>query len=246
MDSEGSSPRPTLEQVSTPTPAPTLTPTTINKDQIQSMIDASSQALLGSLMQLVNGQRQADSSHRGTDNNKKDEVGNEDDDDGNDFSLLSDDDDEEGPPVDEKVAQFIDHKLSIPVPKERLEDKCKKSKRPQNIRFCKEVKVNRSIFEKLSIPVKKRDGSLRKIQGMVTKGLNHVVRVADSLFKKGKQSTTERTLSDEEMSTLHNEIFEGLGLLCQVSRQLNVKRVSLLLSCLSAYLVSYNIAVKAS
>lgn len=140
--------------------------------------------------------------------------------------LTSGDEDEVTEEINDQIAKFIDTKLSQSYPREKLKTKLQGVKRPKNLKYCKEAKINNHLYKNISLIAKKRDGGLRRLQGMITKGISQLSKVADVILAKGKQKETERSLTDIEINKVHKEIFDGLTIMCQVSHQLNMKRVS--------------------
>lgn len=139
--------------------------------------------------------------------------------------LSSDEEEEETVEVNEQIAEYIDKRLSEKIPYEKLKVKLKNAKRPRNIKFSRETKINRHIYNNISLVAKKRDTGLRRIQGMVAKGINQMAKVANLVLEKGKQQQSIRQWSDDDAHTLHKDVFDSLAIMCQVSREINVKRV---------------------
>ena len=140
--------------------------------------------------------------------------------------LSSDDEsDNVAEPVESKLAAYIDDRLTVEQPKEKLKLKFDKASRPTNIEHAKEVKVDRELFNNLSNTAKKRDASLRKIQNITVKAVNNMAKVADFLVKKGKVKG-DIVLSEADCRNLHSLTINGLGLACQASQKINANRVS--------------------
>lgn len=146
------------------------------------------------------------------------------DDDYNDDPLSSDDDtDVLAAPIDHKLAAYIDSRLTEEQSSEKLKAKFEKASRPANVNFAKEVKVDKALFNSLTLMARKRDNSLKKIQLMSVKAINNIAKVADILMKKGKG---EFTLTESDYKELHSYTINGLGLMCQTSQKINSRRVS--------------------
>lgn len=86
------------------------------------------------------------------------------------------------------------------------------------------MKLNAGLYVKLDNSSKKRDGSLRKLQNMAVKAVNNLAKVAEIVLNK-ERTPGQKTLSEEELCSLHTNVMDSLGITCQVSYQLNLKRV---------------------
>lgn len=142
----------------------------------------------------------------------------------NEDPLSSDDDtDVLAAPIDPKLAAYIDSRLTEEQSSEKLKSKFEKASRPANVNFAKEIKIDRALYNSLSIMAKRRDNTLKKIQLMSVKAINNVAKVADILMKRGKGDIT---LTEAECKELHSYAVNGLGLMCQTSQRINTRRVS--------------------
>ena len=63
-----------------------------------------------------------------------------------------------------------------------LKKKVDRQRRPRNVKFMREVKINNAVFNKISEVAKKRDAGCRKIQGLIAKSITAMARVAENVI----------------------------------------------------------------
>ena len=119
------------------------------------------------------------------------------------------------PAIDDKLAAFVDSRLTEEQSKEKLKTKFAKASRPINVNHTKEVKINKPLFKSLSVNARRRDVALRNIQSTAQKAVNNLTKVADLIVTKGKSSN--KSFSEDEFKELHCNIVNGLGLVCKTS-----------------------------
>ena len=180
---------------------------------------------LDQLRQLINENNHKQSSDDGATANNDISVEEELDD-----PLSSDEEsDETAPAVDQSLVNFLQNRLSVEQPKEKMKVKFDKATRPTNLECTKEVRVNKGLFSSLSIITKKRDYALRKIGSTNQKAINNFAKVADMVIKKGK-CKGPKTFTEDEFKEMHSNIINGLGLVCQSTYKVNFRRVRLTIS----------------
>lgn len=137
--------------------------------------------------------------------------------------LTDNEDEEEGPPINSNVASYIDVKLTKRLPKEQIKTKTERQKKPRNVKYGKEIKVNGAIYSKMSTGSRKRDYALRVIQGCVVKSVIAMGKVATKIIQASKKE--EEKSAEAWAQEMFNDIFDGLTMACQASYQLNMRRV---------------------
>lgn len=150
-----------------------------------------------------------------------------------DGNITSDEEEEVDDEVNNKVAAYVNDKMTLGMSQQKLESKFKRAKRPKNV-MAKDVKINKVLYKSIPEASRKRDMGLRKINSTVGKAVNNLSKVASWLHN----TKAGHKISEEELKQLHMQLFDGLGLICNASWQINIKRVSYIyLAILSSKLI---------
>ena len=83
----------------------------------------------------------------------------------------TDESDDLSPEIAGSIACYIDKRMTTRVASKKLKAKLERIKPPSNTKYLRDVKVNAAIYNKLPLLSKKRDGRLRRIHGVLSKGI---------------------------------------------------------------------------
>lgn len=140
--------------------------------------------------------------------------------------LTEDESDDEGEPMaDEKIAEYIDAKLTTRIKGDKLKIKMARQKRPKNVQYARETNVNAEILNKLKRFTKMRDFKLKRIQGMATKAVIAAGRIAETVRCMQLADCPKRP-QEEWGNMLYNDAFDAIAFAAQVSYLINMRRVS--------------------
>ena len=139
-------------------------------------------------------------------------------------TVLTDSEDEVAQPLNGRVAEYIDHKLTTRVSKDKLESKLKRQGRPENLKFGQETRINSAIYKKMSQKARAEDKSIMAAQKMSVKAAISGGKVASNIVT---MMQSEKPEVQELAKSMYDDIFDCITFACQTSFLLNMKRVSL-------------------
>ena len=129
------------------------------------------------------------------------------------------DTDDVGPQVNPKIAQLVNTRLTKPLTGDKLKTKTEKYKRPENVEYLTETKVNPAIWADMRSETRMRDMKLKKVQSYLIKGLQAVTELVSDLHEARKTKDQKVNLDD-----CCQRAFDSITLLSSANYQLNVRR----------------------
>jgi len=101
--------------------------------------------------------------------------------------------------------------------------KSERQKKPKNLKYCTETRVNPPIFNRMSRFAKQKDTAVKYIQGYVLKAIIAMGKVATEVISANKGEVSKT--AGEWAQSIYNDVFDAITLSCQASYQLNMRRV---------------------
>lgn len=138
----------------------------------------------------------------------------------NEDGWCTDEDDSEGPPIIASISKYVDARFTKELNLEKVKEKIERYPPPSNTAYLKECRINQSIYDKISLGAKKRDGRLKKIQSLIARGATAACKVAEFIFERNKES---KEIVDK---TYYDAAFDAITFMGQASYHLNMRRVS--------------------
>jgi hypothetical protein len=139
--------------------------------------------------------------------------------------LTDDEDEERGGDIHKDIADFIDKRCTTRLGKEKLKKKWDRHKKPKNVKYMGEVKINNAVYRKISFGAKKRDAECRRIQSLIARAVTATAKVAGKVLDIQRSTPGKVKGAQEYATNMFEDIFDALTLGCQASYLLNVKRV---------------------
>ena len=115
-----------------------------------------------------------------------------------------------GQPLDEELADSVNYLMSHHLEEKTLEDTSSKYPCPSNCQFLDTPKVNQTIWENLSAPVRTKDVKLQKVQESLTRGIAAYVTLLDPNHISSEQQDVLALLCNAnfEMNALRKELIK--------------------------------------
>ena len=115
-----------------------------------------------------------------------------------------------GQPLDEELADSVNYLMSHHLEEKTLEDTSSKYPCPSNCQFLDTPKVNQTIWENLSAPVRTKDVKLQKVQKSLTRGIAAYVTLLDPNHISSEQQDVLALLCNAnfEMNALRKELIK--------------------------------------
>lgn len=140
--------------------------------------------------------------------------------------LTDEESDDEGPALkDEKIAQYVNDKLCNKVHTDKLKKKCSRQRRPKNLIYAREVRVNPEIFGRMRRFTRIRDIKFKRQQKNCVKAVIAAAKVAEKVRKMQSAETPQKP-QQEWGNEMYNDIFDAITFSAQVSYGINMLRVS--------------------
>lgn len=136
---------------------------------------------------------------------------------------LTDTEEDYGPDINEKVAQYINIKLTTRVNKAKMTQKLDRQKRPQNLKYGQETKINTPIYKKLSKRARLFDSNLMTMQKLCVKSVIASSKTATKVIEMmGSENPEIQGLAKD----IYDDVFDSITFAAQASFSINMKRVS--------------------
>ena len=142
-------------------------------------------------------------------------------DDESDWFSEDEEQDDETDPIDERLAAFMQKRLSLGMSTDRRKEKLGKYKVPSNIKAAKVVRMNREIFASMLSHARKYDGTLRYWSSLSAKSALAIAQALEKLLRWRKGNEKERQVAAE----LNGPLMDALAFACHQAWDINSKRV---------------------